>query len=134
MSWYDLCENPQAIHSLFPDSPPLDRIDLHEAVLHRDGPVLRLRGDLDGFPETRPPRWHEEDNTVQLTLALWGVSSVTVQGWEPDLPGVFTLARAGADALDFEFRADGDGVVLRGSCRTARIEGLTAYCNERRSP
>src|SRR4051812_3439667 len=112
MTWYDECENPKVIRGYYSAPPALDRLDLHEVLLHRDGPLLRLRGDLAVFPDRPSKRWPEGANTAQVTLSLCGVSGVNIRDWRTTIEGIFGLERLGPRRLSFNFRTD--SVILRG--------------------
>ncbi|QDU28927.1 hypothetical protein ETAA8_40330 [Anatilimnocola aggregata] len=125
MAWYDECDNPKIISGYYSTLLPLNRIDLHEVVLHRDGPLLKLRGNLPVFPDRPSKRWPEQANTAQVTIALWGVSSVSIREWATTIEGTFALERLGPQRLSFSFCSD--ATTIRGECDSARIDEITAY-------
>jgi hypothetical protein len=125
MAWYDQCDNPRLIQGYYSAPPTLDRLDLHEVVLHRDGPLLKLRGDLPVFPDRPSKRWSQQANTAQVTIALWGVSSVSIVEWATTIEGAFALERLGPQRLSFSFCSD--VTMIRGECAIARIDGIAGY-------
>lgn len=125
MAWYDQCANPKLVYGYYSAPPALDRIDLHEVVLHRDGPVLRLRGNLPVFPDRPSKRWPQQANAAQISIALWGVTGVSIRDWATTIEGVFTLERLAQQRLAFSFSSD--TVALCGECIAARIDGITGY-------
>lgn len=68
---------------MFGDSEPaLDRVDIHEVRLCRQGVTLFLRFDLAEYPSAPPKKWAAlEANTVQVELALSSVEHLTIEGW-----------------------------------------------------
>lgn len=62
--------------------PTLERVSLHEVCLHRDGPSVLLRFDLNKFPVNPPKKWVSQGfNTVQISLRLLGVDDIQFSGW-----------------------------------------------------
>ncbi|HKX27143.1 MAG TPA: Imm50 family immunity protein [Blastocatellia bacterium] len=84
--WYELADNPKAITELYETVPALERLDLHELLLHRDGPRLTLKANLYPFPEIPPDRWVRNGfNRVIIQLDFWGVQSVSISGWSTEI-------------------------------------------------
>lgn len=62
--------------------PALERLNLHEVCLQRDGPSVLLRFDLNKFPVSPPKKWVSQGfNTVQISLRLLGVEDIRLSGW-----------------------------------------------------
>ncbi|MGC4758564.1 Imm50 family immunity protein [Micromonospora trifolii] len=82
MSWIDLVTNPKGIQEIFPEGPPsLSGISLHELVVEREGPTVRLRLDLPAYPANPPAKWLRAGfNTVQVELLFGGVSELRLVG------------------------------------------------------
>lgn len=82
-NWTDTLLNPEKFKHIFRgEAMSLDAIELHEVLLHRDGPRVTLRFDLDGYPQDPPPKWAAQGcNRVQVQLTLIGVKSLSIQGW-----------------------------------------------------
>jgi Immunity protein 50 len=82
-SWVDLLSEPQGIRASYGDHvPDLTAVDLHEVILHRDGPRATLRLDLPEFPESPPRKWADQGfNVVQVDLMLVGVVCLSIDGW-----------------------------------------------------
>jgi Immunity protein 50 len=80
--WTDLLEDPRGIRAIFGDTcPSLDRVELHDIVLGRDGPTVTLRFDLPEFPLDPPTKWrHAGFNRVQVRLLAIGVRELNVSG------------------------------------------------------
>jgi hypothetical protein len=83
ISWLDIISNPDGIIAIFGDEKPiLEGIDLHEIVLHRDGPRITFRFDLPKFPSKPQKKWQLQGyNCIQLQLMLIGVFEVMIKGW-----------------------------------------------------
>ena len=122
--WYERCENPEAIASLYSSLPDLSAVDLHEVRTHRDGPLLQLRFDLSVFPDQPPARWVDEATVAQAVVDFWGVSSYMLDGWETSNPGELTIERQPDGVLLVAFESP----MSRLHCRSdfARIASVTA--------
>ena len=82
-NWLDVVVDAAPVRSIFTDDiPSLERVDLHEVVLHRDGPRMSIRFDLASLPKVLPTKWRAQGfNCVQITLMLIGVGPLTLSGW-----------------------------------------------------
>jgi Immunity protein 50 len=121
-------ENPQAITSLFGDAIELSAIQLHEVVLHRDGPVLRLRFDIPIVPEQLPKNWQAGVNTTQLSLAAWGLQSLQIEGWASNIGGELSVT---ADGKLKRLTFNGEKCCINAICEMLRVENVSAYNNTR---
>ena len=124
--WFLNTDNPEAIQRLYDNQDGLERVELHEVVLQRDGPRLQLRFDLPRFPDHPPARWHPESNTVQVTLDLWGIEDLTLTGWGTHDVGELRLTRSNSTQhVAFE------GAITRLTARfsIARVAKLSEYTN-----
>jgi Immunity protein 50 len=125
MAWYDLAMNPKVVHGYYSGTPALDHLDLQGMSLHRNGPVLRLSADLTPFPDMPSKRWPVDANTAQIEIALWGIRSLTIEGWATDIRGVFTVEPLGEHHLRFSFHSD--ATAIHGECMLVRIDRITGY-------
>ncbi|MFE3541952.1 Imm50 family immunity protein [Nocardia sp. NPDC059177] len=82
MNWIELVENSDSLTKMYGGKvPSLLELNLHEIELHRDGPTLKLRFNLNSFPENPPIKWTMENcNTVQIELELRPVADATING------------------------------------------------------
>ncbi|MFF8400757.1 Imm50 family immunity protein [Streptomyces sp. NPDC015684] len=115
MPWVSLLHNPEGIASVYEGSPPdLLGVRLHEVVLHRDRPTLRLRLDLPRFPDRPPHKWAaQEFDTLQVEISLSGVREVEVAGFGT---AVTADVRLGAD----------NGVILDVTSPETRVRAVAA--------
>jgi hypothetical protein len=125
--WYSACDNPQALTRLFTSVGDVSDVEMHEAVLHRDGPRLQLRFDISSFPDRPSPRWHPSYNTLQVQVSFWGLDDLRIEGWPTRITGRLSLDPAG-EGLHVAFDAPGCSIAAR--CRLARIEHLSPYLSE----
>lgn len=123
--WYECCDNPEALASLYSAPSDLRQIELHEVRTHRDGPLVQLRFDLPAFPDRPPARWPDEVSVAQAVVDLWGVSNFMLDGWETDNRGELTIERLPDGGLLVVF----ESTVSRMHCRAdaARIASVTGY-------
>lgn len=122
--WYENCANPQALRALYASSEGLDRVRLFAVVLRPDGRSVELRVELPRFPDHPPERWDPEANHVQVTLDLWSVEDLKLEGWTPESAGLLTLSPAG-DALHLSFESQEVRITAR--CGAARIARVSPY-------
>lgn len=127
MSWSRYIENPASLALLGAAAEDLGWIELHELVVHRDGPLLRLRFDVPFVPEKFPVRWPAEANTTQITLAAWGIGDLRVAGWATSVSG---LLSAGDNGNVQVLRFKGDSCAVRTSYSVLRVEKVSGYVNE----
>lgn len=85
--WTDLLMDAASIKAIYGAAiPMLDGIDLHEIILHRDGPNATLRFDLKFFPKTPPKKWLSAGfNRVQLQLLASDIEYLQIHGWQTDV-------------------------------------------------
>ena len=123
--WYEACDNPQAFRELYASGEGLDRVRLFAALLHGDGPHLELRVELPRFPDHPPARWRDpEANRVQVTVQVWSVRDLRIEGWTPESAGLLTLDRA-SDGLALAFQSE--TVRINARCASAWIARFSPY-------
>ena len=79
-SWTTLLTDKSPIESIFGEErPSLSNIDLHEIIIHRDGPKVTLVFDLDSYPKSPPKKWVVgEFNKVQIKLSAFSVQELSI--------------------------------------------------------
>lgn len=122
--WYESCLNPQALRALYASGEGLDRVRLFTVVLRPDGRSVELRVELPRFPDHPPERWDAEASHVQVTLDLWSVADLKVEGWMPESAGLLTLSPNG-DTLRLSFESEEVRITAR--CGAARIARISPY-------
>lgn len=122
--WYECCENPQAFERMYATPQGLDLVQLFSVVLRPEGRGVELRMELPRFPDHPPPRWDPEANRVQVTLDLWSVDDLKIEGWAPQSAGLLALSRAG-DELHLSFQSEEVRITAR--CGAARIARFSPY-------
>lgn len=119
-------ENPQSLASLFGDGFDFAEISLHEVVVHRDGPTIRLRFDLPLVPEVPPPRWPKGANTTQVVLLAEAIDAFEISGFATECTGVLqALTENGRKILEFSCPASS----IRFAYSWLRITGISGYVN-----
>lgn len=125
--WFELLVNSQAVRSIYKDeAPSLKGVDVHSLLLHRDGPKLSIKFNLNDYPSKPPRKWDVQGfNTVQVVLSLLDLRSVSISGW------VDTVYLAD---LDIGFRdglvtliVDSDGLKLTAEASFLDLESISAY-------
>jgi hypothetical protein len=127
--WTNWVDNTAPVEALFGSAlPGLDAIELHEIILHRDGPRVVLRFDLKDFPVLPPKKWSAAGfNRLQMRLLASGVQDLQIVGLLPQMkvdlsinkdgPLIYLCAENGAVRL--ELRAD---FVI--------VDSISAYCEK----
>ncbi|WP_372013851.1 hypothetical protein [Pseudoxanthomonas sp. 10H] len=110
--WVDALDNPEAVRPLLEGGRDAGAIDLHEVLLERDGPLLRLRFALPFAPPVPARRGREATGTSGVQLAAWEVEDVRIEGWARQLPGRLVV-RAGAGLRTLVFEGEGCSVQAR---------------------
>jgi len=119
-------ENPQSLTSLFGDDFDFAEVDLHEVVVHRDGPTIRLRFDLPQVPEVPPSRWPKGANTTQVVLLAEAIDALEISGFATECTGVLqALTENGRKILEFSCPASS----IRFAYAWLRITGISGYVN-----
>lgn len=80
--WLSLLPNPTFMKMLFDEPPSLQGFNLLEVRLDRGGPTISLRGDIREFADHPPRKWNADANSVQVTLEVYGLQYVRVEGWK----------------------------------------------------
>lgn len=82
-NWTDFLTDADGLRAIFGDElPTLNQVDLHEVIMHRDGPRVVLRFDLSEFPINPPKKWVQAGySCVQLKLVAVGIREFFVEGW-----------------------------------------------------
>jgi hypothetical protein len=122
--WSESCLNPQALRALYASCEGLDRVRLFTVVLRPDGRSVELRVELPRFPDHPVERWDPEATRVQVTLDLWSVAALKVEGWMPESAGLLTLSPDG-DTLQLSFASEEVRITAR--CGAARIARISPY-------
>lgn len=125
-NWIELISNTASVRPIYGEIiPTLERVDLHEIVLHRDGPMVLLRFDLAEFPERPPSKWAaSEFNRVQMKLLAAGVKELDISGLQTHC--LLDLVISEDDSL-IRIRADNGAVRLNIAAEEMLINGISAY-------
>jgi hypothetical protein len=124
LSWPTYLMNAAALSTLFDSTEGLERLDVFEVRLRRDGPALVLRADLARFADHPARRWPAGANRVQIELEFLGVEALTLSGFSATNEGVLTVEpRPQGYSFDYE----GTGFHAQGRCGGLRIATISAY-------
>jgi Immunity protein 50 len=125
-SWLDFLVDASAIRSVFGDQvPTLENIDLHEVVLHRDGPRVLLRFDLSQFPSHPPKKWAFAGfNRVQVRLLAVGVRELAILGLQSECKLSLNVLAEGA-SIRIRTQEGATKIDLVADCLV--VDGLSAY-------
>lgn len=124
IQWNECARNPQALQSIYGADalPDLSRVQLQEVVMG-ERLDMRIGFSLIPLPKVFPARWPASSNRVHVTLALWDIDTLTVDGWRTDRPGRLDVMQE-ADRRRLCFEGDGCRFsVLFGELHVVRING-----------
>jgi hypothetical protein len=126
MSWYQHLRNPEAILSLYASPPDLEKVRLLEVIFYEDGPTVRLRLNMNSFPDNPPERWVRQGfNTAQVQMSFFGISALEMSGWSTN--NIVTV-RLDAIASDlFELECFDDTFRLKLHFDSAQIDRFNGY-------
>jgi hypothetical protein len=129
-NWIELLTDAASIRAIFGQVVPiLVGVDLHEIVLHRDGPRVLLRFDLSEFPEEPPSKWVTANfNRVQVKLLAVGVKELNISGLQTSCQLDLTVFED--DSL-IHILAKNDVVCLKIAADELFIDNISAYKNEK---
>jgi len=128
-SWLDEVDNGRFLAALYGGrAPSLDPVNLHEILLHRDGPTIALRFDLPEFATKPAKGWDAAGyNVVQVRLTLFGVLSARLDGWATTMTGPLRIERR--SMLSVAFAADNAAFHIE--TEFVRVDGVSPYVQER---
>lgn len=127
MTWHHLANNPLAITHLYDEVPPLEKMELIDLVLNRDGPKLKCKMDFPRFAEHRPERWSKDANTVHIELDFWEIQNLEISGFTTTPMLTFTLERSGDVIV---VHAQDEGCRLRFDCKSIFIQRVSGYSKQ----
>lgn len=115
--WTEVVGESEKVKAIFANTVPnLTSVDLHEIVLHRDGPRAILRFDFSTYPTLPPKKWQiQRFNKVQIQLMCVGLSAVSINGWKKTC------------TIDLTLQREDRGIRLTGSDGQVTIE-IVADC------
>lgn len=129
-NWLELVTNPDPIRAIFgSEIPTLDDIDLHEIILHHDGPKVILRFDLKDFPKQPPKKWLAgQFNKVQLKIQAFGLQNLKLDGFQNRcIVDLTVFEDKGIIHLGYE--SAGSSLALEAVALI--VDGITAYADKR---
>jgi hypothetical protein len=127
MSWYLESQNPEALRSLFPSTPPLKRLHVLRLALSENGPALSIAADLDIFAERVPSKWHPSYSVAQVKISFWGIRNLSIVGWT-------TINSYSIDVTKKEsvvmLHLKSESSEISAQCEFFRIDGIVGYAKE----
>ncbi|MFZ3570465.1 Imm50 family immunity protein [Streptomyces sp. BH097] len=126
MNWTDHVDLSTGLVKIYAgEVPPLRGVHLHAVDLHRDGPTLSLRFDLDGYPAGPPSKWVAQGfNRVQVVLAVTGIDSCSIDGFDTDPVVDIDLERGDGGLV---VAVNSDDVRVRAVGQSAYLAKMSAY-------
>ena len=109
--------------------PELSGVNVHEILLHRDGPKVTLRFDFPDFPDHPPQKWIENGfNCVQVSWVFSGVSDFEINGWGANFSSNISIWRDPDGLVSLEVVGDCFKVSLKSDF--SYIERISAYLDK----
>ncbi|GAA3067018.1 hypothetical protein GCM10017562_36820 [Streptomyces roseofulvus] len=127
MTWISLLADSAGLESIYGGHvPDLEDVSLHEVEILREGPALNLRFDMPSFPKQPPKKWSVQGfNTVQVTLGLSGLRSVSLSGFTSN--PVVSISLRAQDGITLGIESV--PVQLLATAEMAYIFRISAYTN-----
>ena len=124
--WSDLVDNPEFIRQLYAVEPGLENVKIHEVNLHRDGPRLSVRFEIQDFPTNIPKKWSGINfKIVQITLEFWGVAGLKISGFGTSNASRISISRGGQK--DILIAVAGNETEFTLSCNMVRIAKIEPF-------
>lgn len=129
MNWLEILDDQSPIRAIFGNEvPALVNINLHEVILHRDGPSALLRFDLEQYPKSPPEKWRlARFNRIQLKLLMIGIRDLSIVGF---LSNCVTTLDIFDDVGLIRVRTLGDIVKIDIAADNLRVDSVSAYREE----
>lgn len=128
MSWFEDIDDAGFLRSLFPKAPRgRDGFHVHEVVVSREGPTVRIRLDLPDYPVSPPRKWVEAGyDTVSLTLMAIGVHSLSLEGIDVDMCCSLVIAKS-ESGITLELKGRTNYICVE--TEFLRVDEVRGYCN-----
>ncbi|WCM88931.1 Imm50 family immunity protein [Acidovorax sp. NCPPB 3576] len=116
-NWLEmLADGAGAIRAIYGEKiPGLENLEIHELIIHHDGPRVSLRFDLPEFPVRPPKKWLAAGaNKVQVVFLLVSVCDLKISGIKSngkfninlDKDGAHINLQGGGDEFEIFIKAD----------------------------
>jgi hypothetical protein len=123
-SWLDCIQDVRALRAVYGDHvPALDGVRMAHIAVDWDGRCVRVGFDLPEFPAVPPVKWREF-TTVHVTLALYEVTDVRVDGLPVGEIADLALVRQDS-AIALSLSGTGLDVAIR--CGSVFLQKISAY-------
>nr|WP_163504085.1 Imm50 family immunity protein [Halomonas socia] len=125
-NWVDFLSDATAVKAIFgEDIPVLVGVDVHEIILHRDGPKASVRFDLAQYPVRPPKKWGAmRFNRVQVIIDAFDIKKLSIIGWEKRLVMDIEISQ---EEGGISFRAKGGEVKFEILAGFLDLSGISAY-------
>lgn len=129
-NWTEFLVDDKQLKGIFGDSiVSLMNVSIHEVMMHRNGPAVTLRFDLEDFPIEPPKKWRDNNfNTVQMTLSCVDVSNLSVSGLSTTMNADLVFERLN-DKIQLHIQTERFNLHL--ICNFLMIESISAYVDEK---
>ncbi|WP_078841194.1 Imm50 family immunity protein [Streptomyces acidiscabies] len=126
MAWASLLHNSEGISAVYGgDVPDLRDVQVHEVALLRDGPTLKIRLDLPGYPEAPPRKWALQGfNTVQVEFSFGALREVLVEGFSVEVRADISVEEEDGRV---KLGVSAEGVRIEAVAETFYLSKISAY-------
>jgi len=122
--WTTFAINPQAIDSLYLNTPTLESVDIVKLSLSRDGPNISVQFLISLIPDKVPSKWCLKNlRGVSIALDLVGVAGFKLNGWATTIKGSLEFSRKSNSGLFAEFKSS--DVQMEVACDFLRIASVS---------
>lgn len=104
----------------------MERVDLHELTIDRDGPKATLRFDLDDRTLRMPEKWiQREYNCIQVCITCFGIREFRLEGFTTE--NLVSISFCEDSSGGIAVRVLSETVCLDLSCGNVFIDEISAY-------
>lgn len=124
--WTQILTDATYVQRIYSHPPDLSKVSIHEAVLNRDGSILKLRFDVVDFPDNPPEKWAlNQFNRAQFTLHVVELSSVQIFGWSHEIIGELLVSKVD-DGVQILFSNGREKIECLGAFLV--LDAISGYC------
>ena len=133
MDWLRVVDSAGRLQFFFGESEQHSSVvSVQEIVAHRDGREVRIRLDLEEYPESPPAKWVKAgNNVVQLVVSMIEVESLELNGLARTM-NLSVVAERDADVGLVRLTMSSDAVRFEATARFVHVASVSGYRNEER--
>lgn len=124
MYWIDL-PGSELMSRVFSQSPKIEKINLFNIEIKRDGPTVILAFDIiDTLPDKAPIKWGKEFNRCRIGIYCFGVSNISLSGISTEMLASISIDLNGEDK---KIKIESDSFSMNIECSHISLIGPSVY-------